>query len=192
MQMINCTTVSGKATSATAVHVVISEYQKSKAVVRRFSAIGTDAACVANWWVPRAALTFGLLQNVLAAATTVRIPVDVAAGHVFKGHTLTTNDKLLVMTSTGWRLVAISVVTDVVGQMYCTVTISALGCDIAAGTKSYIVRAADQIAGIPAVGAGSASVEDLLSGDSGTPLLMELVATSNKQILGCAFVEYWG
>jgi len=147
---------------------------------------------VANWWVPRAALTFGLLQNVLAAATTVRIPVDVAAGHVFKGHTLTTNDKLLVMTSTGWKLVAISVVTDVAGQMYCTVTISALGCDIAASTKSYIVRAADQIAGIPAVGAGSASVEDLLSGDSGTPLVMELVATSNKQILGCAFVEYWG
>ena len=54
------------------------------------------------------------------------------------------------------------------------------------------MRAADQIAGIPAVGAGSATVEDLLSGDSGTPLVMELVATSNKQILGCAFVEYWG
>ena len=56
----------------------------------------------------------------------------------------------------------------------------------------WITLDKDQIAGIPAVGAGSASVEDLLSGDSGTPLLMELVATSNKQILGCAFVEYWG
>jgi hypothetical protein len=118
--------------------------------------------------------------------------VDVAAGHVFKGHTLTTNDKLLVMTSTGWKLVAISVVTDVAAEKYCTVTIAALGCDIAASTKSYIVRAADQIAGIPAVGAGSATVEDLLSGDSGTPVIMEVVATANKTMLGCAFVEYWG
>jgi hypothetical protein len=35
-------------------------------------------------------------------------------------------------------------------------------------------------------------VEDLLSGDSGTPVIMEVVATANKTMLGCAFVEYWG
>ncbi|MBM4164803.1 MAG: hypothetical protein FJ222_10255 [Lentisphaerae bacterium] len=38
-----------------------------------------------------------------------------------------------------------------------------------------ILRAVDQIAGIPAVGAGFATIEDLLSGDSGTPLLMDVV-----------------
>ena len=40
MNKINVTTVSAVATSATVVQAVIPEYQKSKAVIRRFSALG--------------------------------------------------------------------------------------------------------------------------------------------------------
>jgi len=191
--MINCATVSGSVTNtATPAQYIISEYQKAKPVVRRFSAIGDDAACKINWFLPRAAFSFGLLENLLAAGTALKVPVDVVAGHVFKGHTITTNDKVLVMASRGWKMLSISVVTDVPPKMYCTLTVGAPGADISANTKAYIVRAADKIAGIPVLGASEASVPDLLSGDAGAPVVMELVAaTSNKTTIGCAFVEYW-
>ena len=193
MQIVNCNTVSGSVTNtATPAHFVISEYQKAKPVVRRFSAVGDDAACTVNWFLPRAGFTFGLLENLLAAGTALKVPVDVAAGHVFKGHTLTTNDKVLVMAGGGWKMLSISNVAEVSGQMYCTLTVGAPGADIVANTKAYIVRAADKIAGIPVLGAAEVSVPDLLSGDSGAPIIMELVAaTSNKTTVGCAFVEYW-
>jgi len=51
MQKINVTTVSEVATSATVVQAVIPEYQKSKAVIRRFSALGNDAACACNFYI---------------------------------------------------------------------------------------------------------------------------------------------
>ncbi len=191
MQKINCVTVSGKATSATAVHVVVPEYQKAKPVVRRFSAIGNDAASAASWWIPRASMTFSLLEEIEAADTTVNVPVDAAGGHVFKGHTLTTGDKLLVPTSAGWKVVVISNVANVAGEMYCALTVTAIGSDIAANTKAYVLRASDQIANIPAIGSASVTVEDLLSGDSGAPIILELVATTSKSTLGCVFVEYW-
>ncbi len=74
------------------------------------------------------------------------------------------------------------------GQLF----VGAPGADIAANTKCYLVRAADKVAGIPVLGAAEKSVPDLLSGDAGAPVVMELVAaTSNKTTVGCAFVEYW-
>ncbi len=191
MQKINCVTVSGTATSATAVHVVVPEYQKAKIVVRRFSALGNDAAAAVSWWIPRAGMSFNLYEEIEAADETINVPVDVAGGHVVKGHTLTTNDKILLPTSAGWKLLAISKVENVSGKMYCACTVAAVGADIPANTKAYILRAADKVSGVPAIGAAQVTVEDLLSGDSGAPVIAELVATTNKSALGCIFAEYW-
>ena len=57
------------------------------------------------------------------AVTTLRIPVDVAGGHVFKGHTLASSDLLCLLTPTGWKVVS-ATYADNAQQTYCTATIS--------------------------------------------------------------------
>ena len=192
MDKINITTVSGVATSATAVPVVIPEYQKAKAVIRRFSALGNDAACAVKFYVPKVTRLFLLSEALAAAATSVKIPVDVAGGHVFRGHTLTTTDKLLVLLTSGWTLVTITAVTNVASADYCTATIDALGEVVPVNTKTYVlVPATDVVDGLPAIGNAAVTVEDFISGDSGAPLLYAINAAADKSTVAAAFVEYW-
>jgi len=190
MQKINVTTVSAVATSATAVQAVIPEFQKSKAVIRRFSALGNDAACACNFYVPKVSRTFRLPIALEAAGTAVRVPVDTVGGHVFKGHTLAATDLLCLLTPTGWKIVS-ATYADNAGQDYCTATITAVGA-IPANTVCYVVvPATDKIAGVPVIGAAQVSVEDLLSGDTGVPVVFDIVATAGKVTSAAALVEYW-
>lgn len=190
MEKINITTVSGVATSATAVPVVIPEHQKSKAVIRRFSALGNDADCAVKFYIPKLARSFNLLENLASDGTKVKIPVDVAGGHKFKGHTLTANDKLLLLTPTGWKVVGASY-ADVGGKPYCEATITAVGA-IAANTRAYIlVPGKDVVDGLPAIGNAAVTVEDFISGDAGAPVLFDLVAAASKSVTAAALVEYW-
>jgi len=190
MEKINITTVSGVATSATAVPVVIPEHQKSKAVIRRFSALGNDAACAVKFYVPKLARSFQLLEALGATATKVKVPVDVAGGHKFKGHTLTANDKLLLLTSDGWKVVGAQY-SDVEGEPYCEATITAVGA-IPANTRAYIlVPGKDVVDGLPAIGNAAVTVEDFISGDAGAPVLFDLVAAASKSLTAAALVEYW-
>ena len=190
MNKVNVTTVSAVATSATAVQAVIPEYQKSKAVIRRFSALGNDAACACNFYIPKACRAFRLPVALATAGTTLRIPVDVAGGHVFKGHTLGSTDLLCLLTPTGWKVVS-ATYADNAQQTYCTATITAVGA-IPANTVCYVVvPATDKIAGVPVIGAAQVSVEDLLSGDTGVPVIFDIVATSAKVTTAAALVEYW-
>lgn len=190
MEKINITTVSGVATSATAVPVVIPEHQKSKAVIRRFSALGNDAACAVKFYIPKVARAFSLIEALDTTATKVKVPVDVAGGHKFKGNTLTANDKLLLLTSDGWKVVGAQY-ANVTGKPYCEATITAVGA-IPANTRAYIlVSGKDVVDGLPAIGNAAVTVEDFISGDAGAPVLFELVATANKSLTAAALVEYW-
>jgi len=190
MQKINVTTVSAVAASATAVQAVIPEYQKAKAVIRRFSALGNDAACAVNFYVPKVCRAFRLPLALEAAGTAVRIPVDAAGGHVFKGHTLVSTDLLCLLTPNGWKIVP-ATYADNAQQTYCTATITAVGA-IPANTVCYVVvPATDKIAGVPVIGAAQVSVEDLLSGDTGAPVVFDIVAASAKVTSAAALVEYW-
>ncbi len=190
MEKINITTVSGVATSATAVPVVIPEYQKSKVVIRRFSALGNDAACAVKFYIPKVARAFSLIEALDSTATKVKVPVDVAGGHTFKGNTLTANDKLLLLTSDGWKVVGAQY-SDVAGKPYCEATITAVGA-IPANTRAYIlVPGKDVVDGLPAIGNAAVTVEDFISGDAGAPVLFDLVAAANKSLTAAALVEYW-
>ena len=190
MEKINVTTVSGVATSATAVPVVIPEFQKAKAVIRRFSALGNDAACAVKFYVPKAVRSFLLVEALAANGTAVKVPVDAAGGHVFKGHTLASTDLLLLLTPTGWKI-ASATYADNSGQTYCTATITAVGA-IPANTRAYVlVPATDVVDGLPAIGAAAVTVEDFVCGDAGAPILFDLVATTSKAVTGAALVEYW-
>lgn len=190
MEKINVTTVSGVATSATAVPVVIPEFQKAKAVIRRFSALGNDAACAVKFYVPKATRSFLLIEALATAGTEVKVPVDVAGGHVFKGHKLASTDLLLLLTPSGWKI-ASATFADNADKLYCTATITAVGA-IPANTRAYIlVPATDVIDGLPAIGNAAVTVEDFVSGDAGAPILFDLVATTGKAVTGAALVEYW-
>lgn len=191
MQKVNIATVNGKVTGTTAVQVVIPEFQRAKAVVRRFSAVGNDAASAVKWYIPRAGFEFRLVEALGAAGTSVKVPVDVAGGHVFHGHTLTNTSKLMLLTSAGWQLVAVSAVADVADKPYCTATITAVGVAIPSNTRAYVVRPGDAIDGLPAIGAASVTVEDFISGDAGAPVLFELVSAANKTTIAGALVEYF-
>ena len=137
------------------------------------------------------ARSFLLIEALAAAGTTVKIPVDVAGGHVFKGHTLVSIDKLLLLTSNGWQLVS-ATFANAADQMYCNATITAVGSAIPANTRAYVVvPAGDVLDGVPPIGAAAVTVEDLVSGDTGAPILFELVAAASKQLTAAAFVEYW-
>jgi hypothetical protein len=41
------------------------------------------------------------------------------------------------------------------------------------------------------IGAAQVSVEDLLSGDTGVPVVFDIVATAGKVTTAAALVEYW-
>lgn len=192
MQKINCTTVNGSVTGATPAAVVIPEYQKSKAVVRRFSAVGNDAGSLVKWYLPRAAFKFAMLEALASNGTALKVPVDAAGGHVFRGYTLTTGSKILLQTAAGWAFVAVSAVADVADKMYCTLTIGAPGAAIVANTGAYVVRPADLIHGLPAIGQAAVTVEDFVSGDPGAPVVFTIESASGKTTIAAALVEYYG
>jgi hypothetical protein len=192
MQKIDIKTVNGSVTGTTPVAVVIPELQKSRAVVRRFSAVGNDAGSKVKWYLPKAAMEFKLVEALAAAGTSVKVPADVAGGHAFKGYTMASTSKLLLLTSSGWALVDISAVADVAGKGYCACTISAVGVVIPANTRAYVVRPADLVDSLPAIGAASVTVEDFISGDAGAPVVFTIESASAKTCIAAALVEYFG
>lgn len=180
------------ATSATAVARAIPEFQQKCVVVRRLFASGNDAAAALTWYIPQRERSFNLPVKLAANGTLVRVPVDVAGGHVFQGKTLTTGFKLLLpFGADGWTLVTVSAVNDVTSANYCTLTISAVGVVIAQGSKAYLLDpATDVLTGIPAVGAANVSAEYVLTGSVGAPVVFAAVATTDKQCLASAYVEW--
>lgn len=191
MQRVNCTTVNGNVTGATPVAIVVPEFQQAKAWVRRFSAVGNDAGSKVKWYIPRVAYRFALTEKLSGTAVKIKIPVDEAGGKVFKGYTIATTTKLLLSVSGGWSLVSVSAVAQVEGKDYCEATISATGADVPSGTVAYVVRPADLIDGLPAVGANAVSVEDFISGDPGAPLVATIESAAGKTTAAGILVEYW-
>ena len=91
---------------------------------------------------------------------------------------------------TGWKIVS-ATYADNAGQTYCTATITAVGA-IPVNTVCYVVvPATDKIAGVPVIGAAQVSIEYLLSGDTGVPVIFDIVATAAKVTTAAALVEYW-
>ncbi len=191
MQKVNCVTVSGSVTGATPVAIVIPEYQKARAVVRRFSAVGNDAGSLVKWYLPKTAFRFRLIEAQTAIATTIKLPNDAAGGHVYKGYTIANTTKLLLLTASGWQLVAVASVADNAGEDYCTATIVATGAAIPAGTLAYVVRPADLISGLPAIGNAAVTVEDFISGEPGVPVVATIESASGKTTIAAALVNYY-
>jgi len=105
-----------------------------------------------------------------AVATALYLPVDTAGGHVCRGHTLSTDDFVLIPTSTGLAIRAITNVADDAGEDYCHVTIAATGLALLISTKVFVVRAADVFD--LTVGNTSITRDDLFAGFAGCPIVV--------------------
>jgi len=159
-----------KATSTTEVLQTIERLFHRQIVVKNLEATGAHANSKLSFYVPRPEFEVKLQADITAVATTLTVPVDTAGGHVVRGHTMTTNDFLLISTSSGLAIKAISNVADNAGEDYCTLTIVATGKALSEDTKLFVVRAADVFD--LTVGNASIAKTEVCAGFAGCPLVI--------------------
>lgn len=177
-----------KATSTTEVPSYWRRYHGKQPVIRTIEAVGAHASSKLSFYVPKKEFEVPLAAAVTAVATTVKVPVDTAGGHVVRGHTLTTSDFLLIPTSSGLAVRAISNVADNAGEDYCTATIVATGKALTIYTKVFVVRATDVFS--LTVGNGTASKKDFIAGNAGCPLVVSATSGDATDTVAGVSVEY--
>lgn len=122
--------------------------------------------------------------------TTIKVAVDVAAGHIVKGHTVTQDtDFLLAMTSAGVELRVITTVADDAGEDYCTLTIAELDMDLPVGTKVWIVRPADILAYVSG-GTAVVTLADFCDGHPNMPICVSAISAGDNNQDVSVSVEY--
>lgn len=178
-----------KSTSTTEVVGVFSAIPGFQAVVRSLSILPTHAADSQKFYIAKAEYEGRVNGGGTNSTTTIYLPVDVAGGHVFKGHTLTTSDYVLVADSGGLKLRVIASVVDDSAKLYCHITVAALASAPAAGQKIWIVRAADIDT---YVSGGTSRVEftDRVAGNVGAPLAISCTSNGSNNNIATANVEY--
>ena len=117
----------------------------------------------------------------------IYLDADVSAGHVFNGHTMTTNDYLILQSSTGLALRKVASVTDDAAAMLLTVATVTNAPDQKG--PLWVVRAAD----IYDVTIGNASVatEALSAQDAGTPVCIGVTSGDTTDVTGVVTIEYF-
>ena len=177
-------------TSTTAVDSVFLPVRNAQPVVRTLSILPTHASDAQKVFIPKKAYRTTIADTALTAiATSLLLKVDVAAGHVIKGHTLTTNDFLLIQTSAGLALKAMSAVADVSASLWCDVTIVATGKALAVGYPVWVVRAVD-IWSYTSGGTSRVTFADLLAGDPGCPIVVRSTSNGSNNCDVLTTVEY--
>jgi hypothetical protein len=180
-----------KSTSTTEVFSYFPAQPNKQAVVRRMQNLPTHASDTLNFYVPKADFATIVTRDTTPTQSTTHlyVDVDVAGGHVIKGHTLVATDFLIACTGTGPTLINITTVTDVASATYCDLTVPTLGAACIAGDKVYVVRAAD-VTAYASGGTSLVTYQDWIAGNIGLPLVVgSLSAGSNDQI-STITVEY--
>lgn len=177
-----------KAVSTTEVTQVIELMFGRQAVVRLLDATGAHASSKITMYVPLDYMAIRLSEDATSTATSLYLDVDTAAGHVVRGHTLTTNDFILVQSSTGLALRQFTAVTDDAGEDYCHVTVDTLTNAPEEGSKVWIIRAADVVD--LTVGAASITRENLVSAPNSVPFVISATSGDATDTTVSANVEY--
>jgi hypothetical protein len=161
-------------------------------VVRALRVTGTDGACLVNAYCPKRQYMTKTYSALATPWTALIVELDKPAttdtGYV-GGHLLSTSDFVLIPTSTGLQIRAISAVAATATNMYETLTIAAATTNLPEHTPVYIVRAADVVT----IDVDSATIteRDIVAGDPSMPLVLSAVAaTSTKLTSGGACIEY--
>jgi hypothetical protein len=122
-------------------------------------------------------------------ATHIFIDVDVAAGHVVGGHTLTTSDYLIIATPSGYLVRVISAIADVSAKTYCDVTIPTITTAAVAGAQVFVVRAAD-ITNFVSGGTTRVQLDYPYAGYTGCPLAIGATSNGSNNQTVAATVMY--
>lgn len=208
--MLWMTKRSQSTTSTTRVDAVFPEKGKRQPILRVLRSIGTASGDTVTAAIPKSEykVPLSVAVDFTTPGTTdlyVYVPVDVTAGHIVRGHTVTSSDFLLVPTRgpysagppvsygkfLGWTLKPITVVTDVAGNDYCKLTfVGGVGYAFPVGTQVFIVRAADVITLIGHTGAGSVERLNYAAGEPGCPLVVSSVSFGSNNCTNMMTVQY--
>ena len=158
-----------QAVSTAEVREYIVENAGKQMVTHTFAATGNHAASSLNVYRPRNAYHVNIAAAATSVATDYYLTADVSGGHLVNGHTVSTNDFVLLPGSSGWVLEDITAVTDDAATFYISVGTTS-GLALTTSHKCYIVRAADVVNYV----IGNAAVnwtDRRLAGDTGAPLV---------------------
>ncbi len=161
-------TLLAKATSTTEVFVVAAARMGRQIVIRALEATGAHASSLLKVYIPKADYLVELADDLASNGTGAKFASASESAASINGHTLTTSDFLLIETSAGLAIKAISGVSTT--NYVTTATIVATGKALAAGSKCWIVRAADVKS--LTVGSGSISKLNLFAGEVGQPFVL--------------------
>ena len=160
-----------QATTTTEVRDSFPRFHDTQPIVRNLNATGNNASSKITFYVPKSEFKVGLAAALASDGVSAYLPVDVEAGHIINGHTLTTSDYLAIATSTGVDVREITGVSDDAGEDYCHATIAATGKTLLINTDVWVVRATDIID----LTVGNASIEkdfSWVAGNYACPLVV--------------------
>lgn len=157
--------------------------------IKLIRATGAHASSKMTHYIPEAAYRVPFAAAASASATTYYVPVDVAAGHVVNGHTLTTSDFVLLPGSNGWLLQAVASVTDDAGEDYCHFGVgTTAGRAVTVHDYFYIIRSNM----VHDLTIGVATVEKTVwyTQDVGTPVCLSVTSGDTTDVTGVVSVEF--
>lgn len=169
--------------------VVIPEDQNRAALIRRLFAKGNNAGCVMTFGIPRGNNKFLTLEAVSGTATTLKVPVSEPGTLKFGGKLLNVGDKLMIPTAGGYQVVNIASRSTVSGELYCTVTITALGVAVPKGSRVWVVFADTDITNLPTLGNAELSIEYAHISDRGAPMYCTGTSVASSATQVALYVE---
>lgn len=180
-----------KSTSTTELFSYFPAQPNKQPVVRRLTSLPAAAADTIRFFIAQAQFATIVTRSTTPTQSTTHlfVDVDVASGHVIKGHTLTSNDFLVAVTGTGPILIDITTVTDVSGKTYVDLTVPTLGAACVAGDKVYVVRAAD-VTSYANGGTSMYTYQDFIAGNIGMPLVIGQASAGSNDCSSTFTVEY--
>ncbi len=157
--------------------------------IKLIRATGGHGSSKMTHYIPEAAYYVPFHIAATNSATTYYVAVDVAAGHVINGHTLTTSDFVLLPGSNGWQLQAVTSVTDDAGELHCHFAVgTTAGRAVTVRDKFYIIRAAMVLD----LTIGSATIEKTVwyTQDVNTPICISTTSGDATDVTGLVSIEF--
>lgn len=185
--------LSAKSVSTTEVNDIAPAQKGLQPVILNLFDLPTHAADNINVYLPRPEFVTKATRDTTPtqSATHLFVDVDVTAGHVVGGYTLTTNDYVIVANGTQLVLRKIAGVADVSSKGYCDITVASMSTAAAAGNVVWVVRAAD-IMNYVSGGTALVNLKLPYAGYTDCPLAIGAVSNGSNNQTVSAVVGYVG
>jgi len=182
-------TFSVKAVDTTEVPAYVAQKFGRAPIFKLVRATGLHASSKLTFYLCEAAFKTNFAADATSVATTYYVPVDVAAGHVVNGHTLTTADYVLLPGADGWALRAVASVVDDAGQDYCHFTVATTsGKAVVTENPLYIIRST--MVHDLTVGVATIEKTNWFACDVGVPIVVSATSGDATDTIATITVEF--